>query len=196
MTEVAADKALTPKQEAFARKFLELGDKTAAYRAAYAAGGMQAKSVNIAAHKLAKQPNVAARIAELNADAVTKAELTREDILRGLKVEAGTAKEGSARVRSWELLGKAIEGGMFTDRTATEEKPQKSIDELQGDIATSLGGMPLSMLEAYLAQLLQVIAERKGKATERTNMVPIQSALRWSHIVGQFGGEVKVYSVF
>ncbi len=176
MAEVAADKPLTPKQEAFARKFLELGDKTAAYRAAYDAGRMQAKSVNIAACKLAKQLNVAARIAELNAQAVTKAELTREDILRGLKVEAGTAKEGSARVRSWELLGKAIEGGMFTDRTATEEREQRSIDEISRDMATHLNEMPLKLLETYLAQLLCAIEERKGKAPGRANVVPIQSA--------------------
>ena len=176
MTEVAADKPLTPKQEAFARKVLELGDKSAAYRAAYDAGGMQAKSVNIAACKLAKQPNVAARIAELNAEAVTKAELTREDILRGLKHEAGTAKEGSARVRSWELLGKAVDGGIFTDRTASEEQQQRSIDEIWRDTATHLNEIPLESLETYLALVLQAIEARKGKASGRGNVVSIQSA--------------------
>jgi len=175
MTEVAADKPLTPKQEAFARQVLELGDKSAAYRAAYDARGMQAKSINIAACKLAKQPNVAARIAELNAEAVAKAELTREGILRGLKHEAGMAKEGSARVRAWELLGKAVEGGIFTDRTASEED-NKSYDEMWSDMATNLGGMPLDVLEALQAQLSQAIEARKGKASGRANVVPIQSA--------------------
>jgi len=173
MTEVAADKPLTPKEQKFARKVLELGDKSAAYRAAYAAGGMQANSINVNASKLAKKPNVAARIAELNAEAVTKAELTREDILRGLKHEAGMAKEGSARVRSWELLGKAVDGGIFTDRTVGKEE-DKSPDEVWSSMGATLGAMSLDTLETLLAQLLQAIHERKGEAPARGNVVPIQ----------------------
>ena len=53
MTEVSADKPLTPKREAFARKLLELGEKSAAYRASYNASGMQPSSVHVAACRLA-----------------------------------------------------------------------------------------------------------------------------------------------
>jgi hypothetical protein len=187
MTEVAADKPLTPKEEKFAQKILELGDKSAAYRAAYAAGGMQAKSIHVNACKLAKKPNVAARIAELENESAAESKLSRGMIIKSLMAEAGMmdekdkAKEGSARVRSMELLGKAVDGGIFTDRTASEEQ-KLNVEDMWSNMLTSIASiaeqMPVSSLgelEAHLAEALQVIEARRGKAPGRGNVVPIQS---------------------
>ena len=56
---------LTNKQEAFAVKFAECGDKTAAYRHAYASENSTAKTIHEQASKVSKNPKVAARIDEL-----------------------------------------------------------------------------------------------------------------------------------
>ncbi len=185
MTEVPTDKPLTLKEERFAQKCVELGDKSAAYRDAYDASRMQAKSIHSNAHKLAKKPNVAARIAELENEAAAEAKLSRGMVIKSLMAEAGMmdnaskAKEGSARVRSLELLGKATEGGIFTDRTAGEEMKQ-DISEICGNLRTTLREVSeklplpeLVELEASLADALQVIRTRRGKATAHENVVPL-----------------------
>jgi len=179
MIEVAVDKPLTPKEQKFAQKVLELGDKSAAYRAAYDAGGMQAKSIHVNACKLAKKPNVAARIAELENETAAESKLSRGMILEALMAEAGLAgedtgaKEGGARVRALELMGKAVDGGIFTDRTAGKEE-SKSHDEVLSSLAATLGAMPLDALEGFLAQVVQAIDARKAQTSGRGNVVPIQ----------------------
>lgn len=57
--------ALTPKQEAFAQAFVETGDATASYRAAYATEGMLPATIKRSAFDVRHNPKVAARIHEL-----------------------------------------------------------------------------------------------------------------------------------
>lgn len=56
---------LTPKQEAFAQKYVELGCASDAYRYAYDADGMKDNAIWVNACKLLKHAKVSLRVAEL-----------------------------------------------------------------------------------------------------------------------------------
>lgn len=66
---------LTQKQEAFAIAYIKSGNASKAYRNAYDAKGMTAKSVNELACRLLKQVKVAARVEELRAPALAAAKM-------------------------------------------------------------------------------------------------------------------------
>jgi phage terminase small subunit len=76
-------RALTPKQEAFAKLVADGSDKANAYRIAYNSG-FSKQGLATKGSETAKRPAVAARIAELKAD-VRKLELwSKEDSIRAL----------------------------------------------------------------------------------------------------------------
>lgn len=76
---------LTDKQEAFCRAYLELNNKSDAYRQAYNSENMKAETINHKAHHLFKQAHVSARIEQLQAEAAKRHDLTVDDILKPLK---------------------------------------------------------------------------------------------------------------
>jgi hypothetical protein len=79
VTEPATKPELTIKQERFALAFLELGDASAAYRQVYDAAAMKATTINVKASELKRNPKVAARIAELQAQAAERAIANRAE---------------------------------------------------------------------------------------------------------------------
>jgi len=103
------------KQDKFCRLVVAGRGKRDAYREAYDAENMKDKSCSVAAAELMANPNIQARMAELEEDVAQAARLTPEWILRGLMEEAVGAKEASARVRAQELLGKYLK--MFREQT-------------------------------------------------------------------------------
>lgn len=110
---------LTQKQEAFATKYVECGDASEAYRFAYNAGNMTAKSVNESASRVLKNIKVSARVEELTEAAKKIAEkrftITVEQRLEWLKqiVEAGLSQyqdgNGQARREGLSAAKGAIE---------------------------------------------------------------------------------------
>lgn len=76
---------LTPKQENFCLAYLETGNASEAYRRAYDAGGMSDTSINRKAKELVDNGKIAARLAELRAPVIAKAQLTVEDLLAELE---------------------------------------------------------------------------------------------------------------
>lgn len=77
---------LTKKQEAFVLAYIQHPDlnASAAYRTAYGAKRMTAKTVNEAASRLLANSKVAARVAELRAPALAAASMSVERTLREL----------------------------------------------------------------------------------------------------------------
>lgn len=103
-------KKLNPKQQAFAREYsVDHNATQAAIRAGYSENGAGQTGFT-----LLKNPEIQALIAEYEAEAEARAEVSRDWVLRGLKREAQNAETAGARVRSFELLGKEV--GMFRDR--------------------------------------------------------------------------------
>jgi hypothetical protein len=160
---------LTPKQEAFARMVIELGDKSAAYLATYEAWGMKRRTLHVRACELSKHPAVRARIEELMAEAAAEAKLSRAFIIEGLMRQAATAKEGSARVRAFELLGKTCNGGIFTDHRI-DQTDKRPIEELRAEIRSldrqRIGTATLSELASIREELTEQLALVRQREAE------------------------------
>lgn len=77
--------ALTAKQEAFCIAYLETGNATEAYRRAYDVSKMAPATINRAAKDVIDNSKIAARLAELRAPVIKKAQITVEDLLRELE---------------------------------------------------------------------------------------------------------------
>lgn len=75
---------LTPKQEAFARAYVETGNASEAYRRAYDASGTTDKSVHENAAKLIKHTKVAPRIEQLQQEIAKRHDVTIDRIVREL----------------------------------------------------------------------------------------------------------------
>jgi len=79
---------MTPKQEAFALAYCELGNATEAYRRVYTPVKSTPKTINESASKLLAHPKVAARIKAQRDAAATNVGLTVERTLRELAILA------------------------------------------------------------------------------------------------------------
>lgn len=87
---------LTPKQERFCEIYVEKGNASAAYRKAYNATGMKPATVNRAAFELLENPKIGARVAELQAAAQKRHEVSVDSLLRELEEARGVAKRQKA----------------------------------------------------------------------------------------------------
>lgn len=110
---------LTQKQEAFALAYIQTGNASEAYRTAYnVKPGTKEATINRTAKELVDNPKIAARIAELRAPAVEKAQLTLEkhldDLLRLRNMAVKDAK-WSAAIQAEIARGKAA--GLYVDRS-------------------------------------------------------------------------------
>lgn len=77
-------KKITPKQERAIAAYLETGDMTAAYRAAYDCSRMGPRTVNDLGYKLFKRPLVKARVAELQERITQTLVADRQKVLQAL----------------------------------------------------------------------------------------------------------------
>ncbi len=111
---------LTIKQERFVRAYLNGGNASAAYREAYSTNGMKDATVNREAHELLQAPKITTRVDELEGQAAAVAGLDKTAVLAGLldtAAKAATWEQAGPMARCWELIGKALQGGLFTDRS-------------------------------------------------------------------------------
>ena len=80
-----ANQKLTPKQDAFCRKFLELKSASAAYREVYDAANSKPETVHQNATTLLNNTKVATRLDELRAKADRYTEITLEEVSTALR---------------------------------------------------------------------------------------------------------------
>jgi len=135
---------LTSKQENFCHAFIELGNASDAYRAAYDAEEMLPNTVNRKAHDLINNGKIAARIEELRAPVVERVRITLEshlDELERLK-EIALQKDNINAALTAEM-GRAKAAGLYvtkveskTELTGPEGEPVKFvIDEAINNLA-------------------------------------------------------------
>jgi phage terminase small subunit len=129
-----ADKTgLTAKQAQFVAEYLiDLNATQAAIRVGYSE-----KTANIQGPRLLSNVSIAAAISEATKKRIRAAEITAQDVLEGLRVEATRTGEGTshgARVSAWGLLGKYH--NLFTDNvnisgglTLTHEQALDELDQ-------------------------------------------------------------------
>ncbi len=111
------DRSLTQKQENFCLAYIETGNASEAYRQVYSAGKMTAASVHRKAKELMDNGKIAARLKELRAPVVERAQLTLDAHLDDLKrLRDAAEKEGkySAAISAEVARGKAA--GLYVDR--------------------------------------------------------------------------------
>jgi phage terminase small subunit len=113
-----AERPLTVKQEAFARAYIENnGNASEAYRQAYTAENMTAKTVWEAACRTLATRKVSARIDELRAEIALRNNVTADDIVRELEEARKLAAEkGQATAMVAATMGKAKISGLLVDR--------------------------------------------------------------------------------
>lgn len=111
---------MTPKQEAFALKYVETGCASTAYRAAYDAQGMKDSVVHVKASELLKNGKVTVRVAEIQARHQERHDIT-VDKLTHMAVKAydlamnDEVQTPSAAVAAVMALGKLH--GLIVDKT-------------------------------------------------------------------------------
>lgn len=99
--------SLTPKQEAFAHKFVETGNAAEAYRFAYDASKMAVTTIYPHASRLLDNGKVAARVAELKARSLAHVDVGATDIARvAWQIASDSDVQPSARVSALSLLAK------------------------------------------------------------------------------------------
>jgi len=111
--------SLTPKQEKFAQKYVELGNASEAYRQSYDASKMKADSINVNASKLLADAKVALRVKELQEAAVKRHEVTVDDIVAELD-EARVLAKNASIPKTGDMIsatmGKAKVLGLIKDK--------------------------------------------------------------------------------
>lgn len=114
---------MTPKQEAFARKYVETGCASTAYRSAYNCANTSDKTVNEEACKLLKNPKVAPRVEQLRQGHQKRHEITVDKLTEmAMKAYdmacADDVKTPSAAVAAVMAIGKLH--GLVVDKSKNE----------------------------------------------------------------------------
>ena len=130
---------MTPKQEHFARLYVETGNASEAYRQAYNAENMKPETVTNEAYKLLQSPDISAMVDDLKAEARQRHRVTVDDLLHELEQARAAAlaaptPQSSAAVSA--TMGKAKMLGLLVDKAEIkaeakiQEKPQSPISSL------------------------------------------------------------------
>lgn len=110
-------KKLTPKQESFCQKFIELGNASEAYRQSYNCERMKTSTINSRAKELRKDGPITARIDELQADHRERHDWTVDDAITELEEARQVAKqEAAASAMVAATMGKAKVLGLLVDK--------------------------------------------------------------------------------
>lgn len=129
---------MTPKQEQFARLYVETGNASEAYRQAYNTDNMKPETVTNEAYKLLQDPDISAMVDDLKAEARQRHAVTVGDLLSELEQARAAAlaaptPQSSAAVSA--TMGKAKMLGLLVDKA--EIKAEAEIQGKPHDFAPS-----------------------------------------------------------
>ena len=119
---------LTPKQEAFAQAYVELGNASEAYRRAYNAENMKAETIHVKACELLGSGKVAERVAELQEAVQRVHNVTVASLIAELEEARQVAKgreQGAAMVQA--TMGKAKLAGLDKDQEVTAQAERVNV---------------------------------------------------------------------
>lgn len=130
---------MTPKQEAFARAYVETGNASEAYRQCYSAESMSQNAIWVEASKLVQHPEVTLRVQELQASAQKRTAITVDYItdmlVRAAKKAEDETKGASALVSAAMGLGK-LHGHITEKREVRHLSGAEDLDDNElGNIA-------------------------------------------------------------
>lgn len=141
---------MTPKQEQFARLYVETGNASEAYRQAYNTDNMKPETVTNEAYKLLQTPDISAMVDNLKAEARQRHAVTVDDLLHELEQAqeaalAAPTPQSSAAVSA--TMGKAKMLGLLVDKA--EIKAEAEIQEKP---------------ESYVSSIVESLTEEEKKA--------------------------------
>lgn len=120
----------TQNKEIFAQKYVELGNGSDAYRAAYSCENSKPETIHSEASRLKADPKVAARILELQEELRAELNVTVESIVEELedaRIHALKDDKGAAAAVS-ASMGKAKVCGLLVDKTELTGKDGGAIE--------------------------------------------------------------------
>lgn len=113
---MAGDK-LTPKQEAFARAYVETTNASEAYRRAYNAENMTPETLKVEACRTLALPNVSLTVANLFMEAHERTLVTVESISKELDEAREMARStNNSAAFTGAVMGKAKVNGLLVDK--------------------------------------------------------------------------------
>nr|DAI56834.1 MAG TPA: Terminase small subunit [Caudoviricetes sp.] len=171
-------KDMTPKQEQFARLYVETGNASEAYRQAYNADNMKPETVTNEAYKLLQDPDISAMVDDLKAEARQRHAVTVGDLLHELEQARAAAlaaptPQSSAAVSA--TMGKAKMLGLLVDKA--EIKAEAEISTKQEEYTPPLTGDEVQQViksffnKPYSEITLEDIIGTVGEDTDRIGYV-------------------------
>ncbi|MDK6725625.1 terminase small subunit [Neisseria mucosa] len=169
---------MTPKQEQFARLYVETGNASEAYRQAYNADNMKPETVTNEAYKLLQDPDISAMVDDLKAEARQRHAVTVGDLLHELEQARAAAlaaptPQSSAAVSA--TMGKAKMLGLLVDKA--EIKAEAEISTKQEEYTPPLTGDEVQQViksffnKPYSEITLEDIIGTVGEDTDRIGYV-------------------------
>lgn len=169
---------MTPKQEQFARLYVETGNASEAYRQAYNADNMKPETVTNEAYKLLQDPDISAMVDGLKEEARQRHAVTVGDLLHELEQARAAAlaaptPQSSAAVSA--TMGKAKMLGLLVDKA--EIKAEAEISTKQEEYTPPLTGDEVQQVikaffnKPYSEITLEDIIGTVGENTERIGYV-------------------------
>jgi len=169
---------MTPKQEQFARLYVETGNASEAYRQAYNADNMKPETVTNEAYKLLQDPDISAMVDDLKAEARQRHAVTVDDLLHELEQARAAAlaaptPQSSAAVSA--TMGKAKMLGLLVDKA--EIKAEAEISTKQEEYTPPLTGDEVQQViksffnKPYSEITLEDIIGTVGEDTDRIGYV-------------------------
>lgn len=138
---------LTPKQEAFCVAYMETGNASEAYRRAYGCENAKPETVNRMAKTAIDNSKIQARLAELRAPVIEKAQLTVMDLLRELE-EARQVALGAETPQT----GPAVSATMGKAKLLGLDK--QVIDHVSSDKSMSPPKVDIATVKALVDKLV------------------------------------------
>lgn len=170
---------MTPKQEQFARLYVETGNASEAYRQAYNADNMKPETVTNEAYKLLQDPDISAMVDGLKEEARQRHAVTVGDLLHELEQARAAAlaaptPQSSAAVSA--TMGKAKMLGLLADKA--EIKAEAEISQVKQEEYTPLltGDEMQQVIKAFFNKpyseiTLEDIIGTVGEDTDRIGYV-------------------------
>ena len=129
---------LTPKQERFCQKYIELGDATKAYYAAYDAKSSKPITANRAAKELLDNPKIAARVRALRDMSQERHLVTVDSLTAELDQDRQLARElGQPSAAITAVMGKAKLHGIGSENLNLNAKialtHEEALEQLADD---------------------------------------------------------------
>lgn len=120
---------LTPKQEAFALKYVECGNASEAYRHAYDAENTKQEVIWVKASEVLSNGKVAVRVMEIQREAAERTQVTIESITKELDEDRELARENNqAGAAVQAVMSKAKLHGLVVNKTEVTRK--RSVEDL------------------------------------------------------------------